>query len=369
MATLLRVPPKIRNKIYSYLLCGSETINSSMVPRMLSQVDICCEEILPGAGVFLTCKQLRKEAKKYLYRNTHFSARHTENLSSALQRFRFGQSICRIQSLELHTASIMRRRATEWSSELHIIVSKMQALKYLRISAALLGDDRDDMSLIYRGKALFANCGFIRACLLRFGAFVTLRHRSLKLLVWGEPTGDVYFSDRENGAVHYTVKILADRQDLQPTDVVMNSTGVRQYTIDELLSMQAEGFKISSRHRSSERTLPALYSTSNTLATRMLRNSGVSGIEHIVFLTRGDRKRIGLKKPLNLDELIMEARTGLLASKFSPYHETVRAGRVLAQAIKTSAQSSVRQLNHKRGWEDVEDNCTPSQQHGKCVRR
>ena len=332
MATLLRIPLKIRNKIYGYLLYGSETINHSMVPRrMLSQVDITClEDNLPGAGVFLACKQLRKEAKNYLYSNTHFSARLAENISAVLQRFRFGRSVCRIESLELNTCCILRTRDFDMSNELHIIVSEMPALKYLRMSTAFLGDDRDNLYLPVSGAVLFDRCSRIRACLLRFGAFVTLRHRSLQLLVWGEPTGDVNFSDLKYGAVHYTIKIMADHRDLQPTDVVMNSTAIRQYTFDELISMEAEDFRGLHNHWSSEYIM-IVRPSSNTLASRRFIHAALSGIEHIAYLTAEERKRVGLKKPLNFDSLIMEARTGLLDSKWAPYHETVLAGKALSQ--------------------------------------
>ena len=331
MATLLRVPVAIRNKIYEYLLYGSETINHSMVPRMLSQVDITCfEDILPGAGLFLACKQLRKEAKNYLYSNTHFSARLAAKISAVLQRFRFGRSLCRIESLEMNTCCIMQTRAFDMSNELHIIISGMPARKFLCISTAFLGDDRDDLYLAASGEVLFERCNHIRACLLRFGAFATLRHRSLKLLVWGEPTGDVKFSDLRHGVVHYTVKMMADGRDLQPTDMVMNSTAIRQYTFDELLSMEVEDFRGVGNDLSSEYTI-IVGSSSDTLASRRFVHAAFSGIEHIAYLTAEERKRIGLKKPLDYDSLIAEARTGLLDSDFAPYHKAVLAGMALTQ--------------------------------------
>lgn len=162
-----------------------------------------------------------------------------------------------------------------------------------------------------RGEELFEIFPHIQARLLRFGAFVTVRHPKMRTLAWYKPIGDTQMIDNMDSVIHCAIKPVADHDLLERRDKILSSTTIRQQNLAALTLAQVEDFLSPSGSLNSE--LPLELST-KTSQSRCAANIAVSGIGHLVYLTSADRRRFGLSGQLSFDLFIEQARTGLLTS-------------------------------------------------------
>ena len=282
-----------------------------------------------------TCRRIRDEGSVYLFRTVHFTTQFSINGFIALRRFNWhATTMAMLESLDIYTASIFSNGCDSWANDLQLLMVGMQNLKFFRISTVFRGDKTDDVLVSPHGEELFSALPMIQAHLLRFGSFVTLRHPKLDFLAWPKPTGDIRLINSVNGVVHYAVKLVADVHLLERNDKILSSTAIRQETLETLSLAHAKDFLCTNSNVDSETQLD--YSTKNS-TTRHAAHAATSGIEHLVYLTVAERTRLGLKKQLDFDTLIVQARTGLLESKHSPVYSALQI--VKASLVKRKAGS------------------------------
>ena len=306
-----------------------------MVPHMASQVAVCFIPSPPSAGMILSCKLMRSEARDWVHKNTHFTTEYAQDGFRALGRLSFDYSLSLMQSIDLDTRSLYHPPGVSaWAWKLNLLVREMPALRFVRISSAFRDDDTDRFNLPASGLDLLDMCEALWSLLLRFGALTTLRHPKLKLLVWAKPTMNMAFAGNHNALIHYTLKIMANDCLIKPnaTDIVLNSTAIRQRTFPELAEVEPEYFRAPKKSKTSECGHDVRYSM--ITATRFSAVAR-SRIDDIVHLTSAERKVRGLHKDYGFDHLILQARTGLLESKYAPTYAAIHGN----DARPTSAET------------------------------
>jgi hypothetical protein len=334
----LGLPLELRQDVYHQ---GRDSPNTAMVPQRNSQVHVGMPTYLPGSNLLAMCKKIREEGRVFLFGKVHFTTQYSNDGFVALRHFNWHKtSMALVESLDLHTSTILDFGPASWASMLDTLVTEMPTLNYLRVSDAFRGDIIDDTLMRAHGERLLQYLPHFQAYLLRFGSFVTLRHPTLRILAWSKPIGDTDMIDKVEGVIHYAMRLVADCELLGPGDMILCSAAIRQKTLKKLALPHPEDFLSTLGSPGNPSSEESLELSNGTNQSGYAAPVAVTEIEHLVYITRAERRRLGFSRQLNLDVLIEQARTGLLASSYAPVYHAIQMVRASLPQKKDPEASS-----------------------------
>ncbi|KAK6381538.1 hypothetical protein LTS17_004596 [Exophiala oligosperma] len=218
-------------------------------------------------GVLGTCTQLRKETLGFLAATTVHTSRQVLELPSLPTQIG-RHNMTWIQFLKVDTHFFLKTRAERYFPiVLGFLCSQLPNLmRFQLISDYETNAPRFSFSEAHDLQATTRHQQEIRA-VLRFGAFLILRHRNLDLLVWPSDSGPTYESSQQQTRVYIDAIANTMRTGRRPCrrenhpgvdgletvgDQILNATKLRRYLWSELATIPLHEFVSSSDSDSSE---------------------------------------------------------------------------------------------------------------------